>query len=62
MATKTVNYFFVVYTFSDHYKYCRDLFLSSNYFMGLSGQYFYAKYFELRPPCTTYYSMKDHCA
>ena len=33
--------------------YCRDLFLSSNYFMGLSGQYFSAKYFELRPPCTT---------
>ena len=26
--------------------YCRDIFLSSNYFMGLSGQYFCAKYFE----------------
>ena len=52
MATKTVNYFFVVYTFSDHYIIEESYFLDSNYLMGLSGQYFFAKYFELRPNTT----------
>ena len=52
MATKTVNYFFVVYTFSDHSIIAEIYFLDSNYFMGLSGQHFCAKYFELRPSTT----------
>ena len=49
MATKTVNYFFVVYTFSDHSIIAEIYYLDQM----ISGQYLCAKYFEPKKVLTS---------